>query len=101
MSLDNVIETVSAQLGNLTGLDAKLAFDFGDDGMVAIDATQTPPVLSQDAADDADCTIRISVSDFEKLVTGNLNPMFAYTMGKLKVEGSMGIAMKVASRFED
>ncbi len=101
MSLDSVVDTVTEQLGNLTGLDAKLAFDFGDDGLIAIDATQTPPVMTQDGGDDADCTIRISISNFKKLVAGDLNPMFAYTMGKLKIEGSLGIAMKVASRFED
>lgn len=101
MSLDDVMETVTEQLGNLTGLDAKLAFDFGDDGVIAIDATQTPPVLFEENTDEVDCTIRISVDNFEKLVAGNLNPMFAYTMGKLKIDGSLGIAMKVASRFED
>ena len=101
MSLDQVLATVNAQLTNLAGLDAKLAFDFGDDGVIAIDATQTPPVLCQDPNEDVDCTIRISIDNFEKLAAGQLNPMFAYTMGKLKIEGSMGLAMKIASRFED
>ncbi len=101
MSLDQIMATVNAQLTNLTGLDAKLAFDFGDDGIIAIDATQTPPVICEDPDEDVDCTIKLSMDNFEKLAAGNLNPMFAYTMGKLKIEGSLGLAMKIASRFED
>ena len=101
MSLDDVMDLVTGQLGNLTGLDATLAFDFGDDGAIAIDATQTPPVLIGQDTDEVDCTIRLSIENFKKLVAGDLNPMFAYTMGKLKIDGSLGIAMKVASRFED
>ena len=36
-----------------------------------------------------------------KLMDGALNPMMAYTLGKLKIEGSMGIAMKVAALLEE
>jgi putative sterol carrier protein len=41
------------------------------------------------------------MADLEKLTAGELNPMLAYTLGRLKVEGSMGIAMKVAALLED
>ncbi len=36
-----------------------------------------------------------------KLIDGSLNAMMAYTLGKLKIEGSMGIAMKVAALLEE
>ena len=57
-----------------------------------------------DAADEAaetDCTIRISAGDMAQLMSGGLNPMMAYTLGKLKIEGSLGVAMKVASLLEE
>jgi len=34
-------------------------------------------------------------------MAGALNPMLAYTLGKLKVDGSMGVAMKVAALLEE
>ncbi len=51
--------------------------------------------------DDADCTIRISAENLAKLIDGELNPMMAYTLGKLKIDGSMGVAMKVAALLEE
>ena len=36
-----------------------------------------------------------------KLLDGTLNPMLAYSMGKLKIDGSMGLAMKVAALLDD
>lgn len=43
----------------------------------------------------ADCTIHISLSNAIKLLKGELNAMTAFMMGKMKVEGEMGVAMKV------
>jgi len=36
-----------------------------------------------------------------KLLDGQLNPTIAYTLGKLKVQGSMGLALKLSSLLED
>ena len=51
--------------------------------------------------DDPTCTIRLSIADMQKLITGGLNPTLAYTLGKLKVDGSLGYAMKLASVLDD
>jgi putative sterol carrier protein len=50
---------------------------------------------------EAVCTIRVSAENMEKLMAGALNPMLAYTLGKLKIDGSMGVAMKVAALLEE
>ncbi len=101
MSLDRVTAALQSRMGDLTGLGARYNFDFGDDGILALDATQTPPVISTNADEDATCTIRLSIGDMEKLIAGNLNPTLAYTLGKLKVDGSLGYAMKLAARLDD
>ena len=49
----------------------------------------------------ADTTIRISEDNLEKLLTGALDPTLAYMTGKLKVEGSLGVAMKLTSLLGD
>jgi putative sterol carrier protein len=100
MSLDVITETLRRRAGEFSGLNARVAFDLGDDGLVAVDATAGPPEVSNDAIE-ADCTIRLSAENMAKLMDGSLNPMLAFTLGKLKIDGSMGIAMKIAALMEE
>ena len=100
MSLDRVTQAIQARLAEFTGLDARIEFDFGDGTALVIDATATPPVLA-DATGDEACTIGLSTDDLEKMIAGTLSPTFAFMTGKLKITGSMGLAMKVAALIED
>lgn len=100
MSLESLERTIRARLSDFAGLGARVVFDLGADGMLAVDAKANPPVLGRDDVE-ADCTIRVSATDLEKLAAGELNPMLAYTLGRLKVDGSMGVAMKVAALLEE
>ena len=43
---------------------------------------------------DHDCKFIISADDFIKMVNGKLDPVLAYTTGKLKVEGSIDKALE-------
>ncbi|WP_370231695.1 SCP2 sterol-binding domain-containing protein [Cognatishimia sp.] len=87
--MDQIAEKIGA---GLTGksFDGSLKFDCGDDGVI---------VLADGAASttdqDTDCTIKISQDNLIKLLTGKLNPMTGVMMGKLKVSGDMGVAMKL------
>ncbi len=47
--------------------------------------------------DDADCTITITSDDFMALLKGQLNPMTAMMSGKIKIDGNMGVAIKLQS----
>lgn len=94
MSLDRIEEQMSKMLGELESLNATVKFDCKEDGVIFLDATECPASLSHDD-DMADCTIRISAKNLDKLINGKLDPMLAYTMGKLKIKGSMGTAMKL------
>ena len=70
--------------------DGSLKFDCGADGVIVLaDNTAT----TQDR--ETDCTIRISRENLGKLLTGKLNPMTGVMMGKLKISGDMGVAMKL------
>lgn len=44
--------------------------------------------------------LRCSDETFLKLASGKLSPEFAYMLGQLKIEGSMGAARKVKSLLE-
>lgn len=41
------------------------------------------------------CTLKMKVSDFKKFLQGNINSTTAFLMGRLKVEGSIGLALKL------
>jgi putative sterol carrier protein len=95
MTLENLTEQIKQTAAAASGLrgTSKLAFDEG--GAIFIDATQTPYQVTNDHKD-ADCTIRIALSDAAKLLNGELNPMTAFMFGKIKVSGDTSIAMKIA-----
>jgi len=43
---------------------------------------------------DRQCAITMNNENFNKLIDGNLNPVLAYTTGKLKVDGDIGKALE-------
>ncbi len=96
MSLDSITEDLRTRVGDDSGLGATVKFDLGEDGVIFLDGSSSPNTVSNDNTD-ADCTIIIAVEDFETLLAGDLDPTTAFMMGKLKVEGDMGIAMKLSS----
>lgn len=78
-------------------VNAKINFQF-DEGMIHLDDTVSPTLVSNENLS-APCTIKLSLDNFEKLMTGNLNPMMAFMAGKMKIDGDKGVAMKLASLF--
>lgn len=100
MSLENVTEAIKSKMALAAGLDAKVKFDFAEDGVIFVDATQNPPLVSNENQD-ADCTLKCSMKTFQGLMDGSQDPTMAFMMGKLKVDGSMGLAMKLNSIIED
>jgi putative sterol carrier protein len=100
MSLEEVTEAMRAKISMAAGLDAKVKFDFADDGVIFVDATQNPAEISHED-NEADCTLKCSLDTFKGLMNGSKDPTMSFMMGKLKVEGSMGLAMKLNSIIED
>ncbi len=100
MSLESVSEKIQARLAKAAGLDKKVKFDFGDDGILFVDNTQTPAVISN-ADDESDVTLLCSLDNFEAILNGSKDPNIAFMMGQLKVKGSMGLAMKLNAILEE
>lgn len=47
----------------------------------------------------AQCTVIMKAEDFNQLTDGKLNPQMAFMSGKLKIQGDMGLAMKLGQLF--
>lgn len=99
MSFEATLEKVStvAAVADPLGHTVKFVFK-GGEGVIFIDGTQDPNTVSTDDGE-AECSISVDKGDFDKLMSGDLNPMMAFMGGKLKIEGNMGIAMKLSSLF--
>ena len=100
MSLESVTAQVKQKLHYAPQIGACIKFDFGDDGLIFVDATENPPALSHDDQE-ADCTLICTLDTFEGILAGTQDPNIAFMMGKLKVKGSMGLAMKLNAILED
>ncbi|KAL3870087.1 hypothetical protein ACJMK2_042700 [Sinanodonta woodiana] len=48
-----------------------------------------------EASEPAQCTMTMDSEDFTKMFTGKLKPTTAFMLGKLKIKGDMGLAMKL------
>ncbi|MFO7567557.1 MAG: SCP2 sterol-binding domain-containing protein [Enhygromyxa sp.] len=96
MSLESATETIKGRVGDDAGLGATLKFDMGDAGVIFIDGKSTPNTVSNENKD-ADCTVGVTIEDLQAMLAGDLAPTTAFMSGKLRVEGDMGVAMKLQS----
>ena len=98
MSLENFTSTVREKVGDNSGLGATLKFAFTDGGVLYIDGKATPNTVHNDDVP-AQCTVKVSQADFASLLSRKLDPMTAFMGGKIKIEGDMGVAMKLGKLF--
>lgn len=93
MSFSEFHTEVKKIVGTDSGLEASVKF-VTDEGVVHIDGTKVPNQVSTEDLD-ADCALHISVSNVMKLLDGSLNAGKALMLGKVKIKGDMGVAMKI------
>lgn len=80
----------------MSGIGAVVGFDLGEHGLWLVDARPLPPVFIEDDAE-TDCLVRCTAETLMRILDGKLDPMLAFTLGRIKVRGSMGVAMKLVS----
>lgn len=100
MSIETLTEEIRKRAGASPKLGYRLKFLLAEGGVILWDGTAVPPVVGNDDGD-ADTTIRVTADNLHKLMSGGLDPTLAYMTGKLKVEGSLGVAMKLVSMLGD
>lgn len=90
-TLEEITERIALAVSADSGLGKTLKFDLKGAGFIYIDQDK---VLNEDLP--ADCTIVVSKENFEKLARRELDPSMALMTGKLKINGDMSVAMKLA-----
>lgn len=79
----------------------KLVVADHDDKVIFVDATERPATVTYDDTRDADVTLTASKELFEGLMNGSKDPNMAFMTRKLKISGSMGVAMRLNAVLED
>jgi len=66
-----------------------------DGGSWSVDCTVPGGKVAAGTAAGARCTVAATDKDFLAIVNGTLNPQMAFMSGKLRIQGDMGLAMKL------
>jgi putative sterol carrier protein len=93
--LAQVTEQIRKAVGADSGLGKTVKLDFGEAGKIYIDGAASPNTVTNDDKA-ADCVIAMSWDDFIALSEGRLDPMMAFMQGKMKIQGDMMLAQKLA-----
>lgn len=88
--INAAVTALTAKLNG--GFDGVAKFVIPGEGAIMMDAHG---VRAGD--EEADVTLTASTETFRAILDGDMNPTMAFMTGKLSVDGSMGLAMKLGS----
>ena len=90
-------EKLSASPEKVEGMVAVYLFDISGDtgGKWTLTCDGSAAVVAEGEQGEAQCTITMTDADFVGMMSGELNPMMAFSMGKLRVAGDIGLAIKI------
>lgn len=88
--------------GKAEGVDAVIQFDLSGEngGLYWLKISSGSCAAGEGAVENPKMTLRASADDYASVVSGQINPMQAFMSGKIKVQGDMGIAMKLQTMFD-
>ncbi len=101
---ESLVAEMRSRADALRSLGYRVRFDLSDtEESILLDATGggAPSVEAAAGEEEADTVLRLSSADLEKMMRGKLSPMLAFSTGRLRVEGSKGVAMKLAGLLDE
>ena len=100
MSLADLTDKIRTATNGKESIEAKAKFDLGETGIVFLDGTVEPPVVSNDDGE-ADATLTLTPDVLGEILEGELDPTTAFMSGQLTVDGSMEVAMRLSDALQD
>lgn len=88
--IDQAVTALNAKLGD-AGYDGTAKFVIDGEGTIMLD-----PGGARAADEEAEVTLTADAETFRDILDGALNPTAAFMTGRLKVDGDMGAAMRLA-----
>lgn len=102
MNLETVISKVhklaaDADVSNVDFLAVQVTLTDCDPGMFYVEVKDHKVNVEPYDYHDRNCAISMKSDDFDKLISGKLDPVAAFTVGKLKVDGDIGKALEFSN----
>ena len=98
--VNSLMEAMRERADGLSELGYKVRFELTDTGeSILLDASAGGADVSQ-SRDDADAVLKLSTDTLGKLITGRIGPKLAFSTARLQVEGSQGVALKLAGLLD-
>lgn len=72
-----------------------------DDKIIRVDCSERPATVTYDDDSDTDVTMIATLDTFSGIMDGSKDPTMAFMSRKLKIKGSIGIAMQLNAILED
>ncbi|MDO8644874.1 MAG: SCP2 sterol-binding domain-containing protein [bacterium] len=94
-----VTETLKKKAEKLSSIKSIFEFQLSGDngGTWTVDLTGGEGKVLAGSSGKPDVTVKMSDENFVKLVSGQLNGQMAFMTGKIKVQGKLGLALKLQS----
>lgn len=90
--IENAVAEMNAKLANGNELTKTVKFVIEDEGAFVVDADG-----ARVSDEESDLTVTASAETFEGMQDGSVNATAAYMTGKVKIDGDLGLAMKLGS----
>ena len=91
--IENAIKALKEKMSK-NSFDGSAKFEIEGQGSIVINESK---VYASD--EETDVTFKASVEIFQEIFNGELDPTAAFMTGKLKIDGDMGTAMRLANIF--
>lgn len=92
--IDTAVTTLREKIDG--DFDGSATFVIEGEGSVVVDSDG---VRAGTDADETDVTLTADADTFQEILSGELNPTSAFMGGRLKLDGDMGTAMRLASHL--
>ena len=88
--IDQAVTALNEKLGG-GGFDGSAKFVIEEEGAIMLDSDG-----ARAADEDAEVTMTADADTFREILEGDLDPTTAFMSGRLKIDGDMGAAMRLA-----